>query len=134
MFFILAILAALLQITVLRDLNLLVVLAVFSGLRKGPLAGLLIGISIGSLAEVFSSSAFGLNLGLYSMVGFVSGLIRSGVYYRETILTEFIFSFFGVLLFYFAYFILTNVVCASLFHIALFSAMLAPIIFRIAGR
>lgn len=134
MFFILVVILGLLQITLLGDLNLLVVLAIFSGLRKGPVAGLLIGGAIGIFVEFISSSAFGLNLALYSMIGLLSGIVRAHIYYKENIFMEFMFSFCGVSLFYFLYFILANRVPESIFSTVLFSAALSPVLFRIAER
>jgi len=134
MFLICVILAGLLQATVLRDLNLLVVLAVFSGLRKGPIVGLLVGGAIGVFAGFFSGSAFGLDLALFGIVGFTSGVVKSFLYYKENVFMEFMFSFCGVALFYFLYFIFTSRLPASIFAIALFSAIVSPLIFRIAEK
>ena len=134
MFFSWVIIIGLLQVTVLRELNLLVVLAVFSGLRKGPVLGLLIGGAIGIFVEILSSSAFGLNLVLYSMVGLLSGIAKSHMYYKENIFMEFVFSFFGLILFYFAYFVLTSTIQTSIFSTALFSAVVSPVLFRIVEK
>jgi len=131
MFFIWVIIAGLLQATLLKGLNLLAVLAVFSGLRKGPLTGLLTGGGIGIFVGVLSASGFGLSVALYSMLGLVSGVVKSHIYYKENIFMEFMFSFSGIVLFYFAYFILTGRIEASIFSIALFSALISPLLFRI---
>ncbi|MBU4590636.1 MAG: hypothetical protein KKG01_06910, partial [Candidatus Omnitrophica bacterium] len=108
MVFVWVIAAGLLQMTVLRDVNLLVVLAVFAGLRKGPVFGFLLGALIGLFVEMLSGSTFGLNLALYSAVGLLSGIAKSQMFYRESVLMEFLFSFSGVLVFYLGYFILTK--------------------------
>jgi hypothetical protein len=134
MFFIWVVIIGLLQMTALKDINLLVVLAVFSGLRKGPLAGLLIGAGIGMFLEILSSLPFGLNLMLYSIVGLTSGIAKSRIYYKENIFTEIVFSFCGLGLFYIAYFIFAKRVQASIFSTALFSALFSPILFRIVER
>ncbi|MEE8317431.1 MAG: hypothetical protein V3S13_00810 [Candidatus Omnitrophota bacterium] len=134
MFFIWVILAGLMQITVLWELNLLVLFAVYSGLRKGPLGGLLIGGAIGIFAGIISSSIFTLNLALYSLVGFLSGLAKSHIYYKENIFTHFLFSLCGLVLFYLAYFILTGRIQASIFSAILFSAALSPILFKVIEK
>ncbi len=134
MFLICVILIGLLQVTILRDLNLLVVLAVFSGLRSGPIAGLLIGGAIGIFSGIFSSSSFALNLVIFSIVGFASGIVKSYIYYKENIFMEFMFSFCGVFLFYFLFFIFTKSYPASIFAIALFSAVISPALFRIVEK
>lgn len=134
MFFICLILSTLLQATLLNRLNLLVLLAVFSGLRKGPFAGLLIGAAIGVLASIFSVSSFALNLALYGLVGFASGVVRAHVYYKEDMFMQFVFCFCGLLVFYFAYFILTGAIQTSVFYTVLFSAALSPVLFKIAEK
>lgn len=133
MFFIWVILIALLQATVLKGVNLLAVLAVFSGLKKGPVKGLLMGSAIGGLCGILSASSFGLNVALYSLVGFASGSFRAYIYYKENIFMEIIFSFCGLMLFYFAYFIISRTLQMSVFSTALFSAALSPVLFRIVG-
>ncbi|MBU1061192.1 MAG: hypothetical protein KJ957_06810 [Candidatus Omnitrophica bacterium] len=131
MFFIWLILAGLLQLTFVMDLNLFVLLAVFPGLRKGPFAGLLMGAVTGIFVGFISASHFAVNIALYSLVGFLSGAVRAHIYYKENIFMEFVFSFCGVIIFYSAYFILTNTVKSSIFSTALFSAALSPLIFKI---
>ncbi|MFC1623937.1 hypothetical protein ACFL28_01270 [Candidatus Omnitrophota bacterium] len=133
MLFIWVIAAALLQVTVLRSFNLLVVLVVLLGLRKGPLGGLLIGGAIGIFAEIFSPSVFGSNVVLYSLLGLSPGILRSRIYYKENLFTEFMFTFCGVMLFYFAYFILNPGGDPSIISAALFSAFFSPLIFKISG-
>ncbi len=134
MFLMCVLLIGLLQITVLKDLNLLVALAVFSGLRKGPVLGLLIGTFIGMFVSVISWLPFVLNTILYGVVGFTSGAVKSFLYYKENVFMEFMFSFCGVFLFYFLYFIFTKRFPASIFAIALFSAIVSPLVFRIAEK
>ncbi|MFC1667611.1 hypothetical protein ACFL0P_07145 [Candidatus Omnitrophota bacterium] len=134
MFFIWVILATLLQATVLNGLNLLVLLAVFSGLRKGPFVGLLVGVAIGVFACFFSASSFGLHLALYGMVGFVSGIARAHIYYKEDMFMQFVFCFCGLFLFYFMYFILTNTIQVSSISTVLFSAALSPVLFKIVEK
>lgn len=134
MLFIWVIIIGLLQMTVLKDLNLLVVLAVFSGLRKGPIAGILIGGAIGFFTDILSVSRFGLNIFLYSLVGFISGFVKSHIYYRENIFMEFVFSFCGIILFYILYFFLTGDVRTSIFYVALFSAVVSPLLFKVVEK
>ena len=135
MFLFWLILLGVLQVTILKDFNMLVILAVFSGLRKGAIVGLLMGCMVGIFVELVSGSAFGLNLALYSFIGFMSGVVRAHLYYyKESIFMQVMFSFCGVVLFYFLYFILTNRLYPSIFSTAFFSAVLSPLIFRIVGR
>lgn len=134
MFFIWVVIMGLLQMTAFRDVNLLVVAAVFAGLRKGPLLGLLIGAAIGMFAEILSTSVFGFNTTLYGIVGLASGIAKSHIYYKENILMQIVFSFCGVLLFYFLYFILTETIHASIFFTAFFSAVVSPLVFRIVEK
>lgn len=132
MFFIWVVIIGLLQITVLRDVNLLVLLAVFSGLRNGPIGGLLRGAAIGLFVEFLASSICGLNLILYSLVGFLCGIAKSNIlYYRESIFMDFVFSFCAGALFYFTYFILTNRVQEHIFCSIFFSAIVSPFVFRL---
>ena len=119
MFFVWLILIGILQLAFVTDLNLFAVLAVFSGLRKGPFAGLLMGAITGIFVGVISASHFVVNTVLYGLVGFLSGAVRAHIYYKENIFMEFMFSFCGVIIFYFAYFILTSSVNSSVFSTAL---------------
>jgi len=123
-----------LQMTVLKDANLLIVLAVFVGLRKGATLGLAIGAAIGMLAGFFSGAGFGLNIGLYAMVGLLSGIAKARIFYKEDIFMEVIFSFCGVILFYGVYFILTKAVYVPVLSTALFSAALSPVLFRLVEK
>lgn len=132
MLFVLVIIAGLLQMTALNDVNLLVVLAIFAGLRKGPVLGALISCAIGIFVEVLSGSAFGLNIALYSMIGLASGFARERMSYKENIFMQFIFSFCGLGLFYFLYFILSGVIQPSFFTTILFSTAISPLVFKIA--
>ncbi|MFH1853873.1 MAG: hypothetical protein ABH815_01010 [Candidatus Omnitrophota bacterium] len=134
MIFLLAVIFALLQITVARDINLLIVLVVFAGLRKGALWGLLIGGAIGILASIFSSRLFLTNVVLYAMIGFITGIARSRMFYKENAFSEIMFCFFGSMLFYSVYFILTGVPQPFILYTAFFSAVFSPLIFRIAER
>lgn len=134
MFFIWVLIMGLLQMTALRDVNLLAVAAVFSGFRKGPLWGFLIGAVIGMFAEILSASAFGFNIALYGIVGLLSGIAKSHIYYKEDVLMQVVFSFCGVFLFYFLYFILSGTIQASIFFTAFFSAAISPLIFRIVEK
>lgn len=134
MFFVWVVVAGLLQVTVLRDLNLLVVLAVFAGLRKGSALGLLAGICIGVFSGIFSVLPFGLNLALYGLVGFLSGFAKEHIFYKENILMQIIFSFCGLFLFYLAYFVLTSSMNRAILPTLLFSAIVSPIVFRVVEK
>jgi len=134
MFFVWVVVAGLLQVTVLRDLNLLVVLAVFAGLKNGPLLGLLAGICIGAFSGVLSVSPFGLNLALYGLVGFLSGSAKEHIFYKESVLMQIIFSFCGLFLFYLAYFVLTNSMNVSILPTLLFSTIVSPAVFRVVEK
>ena len=131
MFFVWLIILGLAQATVFQEVNFLVVLAIFAGLKKGPVLGLVFGSLIGVFTEVLSSSAFGLNLILFSIIGFLSGVLKAHIYYKENIFTEFLFSFFGVLFFYLVCFIFTKAIRQEVFFIALFSAIISPVLFRV---
>jgi len=122
---------ALLQVTVVRDLNLLLVLVILAGLRKGPAPGLLMGASIGILVSIFSSSSMGFNLAFYSASGLLAGLISLRVYYKRNLYTDFLFSYCGVMLFYF---ILTGRFSPIIFSTAFCSAIFSPVLFRIIER
>lgn len=131
MFLIWIIIIGLLQITILQDINLLVVIACLSGVKYGHVKGLLTGMMIGAFAEILSGSTFGYHLVLFSLVGLVSGLVRSSISYKESIFTKILFSFFAVILFYLGCFILTGVFFAPMFSIALLSAAVSPLIFKV---
>lgn len=135
-FFIWVVILGLIQSVVFFDLqiNFLVLLCVFAGMRGGPLAGLLTGASIGIFAEVLSSSDIGLGLALYSAAGLLSGVLKSQVYYKEGFLTEMLFSFFGVLFFYSGHFVFTKIIQPGAFFTAILSAIVAPALFRVVGR
>jgi len=132
MLFVWIFIAGLLQMTVLDDVNLLVVLAIFAGLRKGPVLGALVSCAIGIFVEVLSGCAFGLNIALYSMIGLASGFARAHMSYKENIFMQFIFSFCGLALFYFLYFILSGVIRPSFFITILFSTAISPLVFKLA--
>ena len=125
------IILALLQVTVLRDLNLLLVLVILAGLRKGPAPALLMSASIGILVSIFSSSSMGFNLAFYSASGLLAGLISLRVYYKRNLYTDFLFSYCGVMLFYF---ILTGRFSPIIFSTAFCSAIFSPVLFRIIER
>lgn len=134
MFFVWAVVIVALQMTVLKGANLLVVLAVFAGLRKGATLGLAIGAAIGMFAGFSSGAGLGLNAGLYAMVGLLSGIAKAHIFYKEDIFMEVIFSFCGVMLFYGVYFILTKENYVPVLSTALFSAALSPILFRVVEK
>ncbi len=134
MFVVYVILSGLLQCTMLRDLNLLVVLAVFAGLRKGPIGGLLISSAIGIYAGILSASSFASNIILFGLIGLASGVAKIHIYYKENIFVDFVFSFCGVLLFYFAYFVFADVNGTPIFTTALFSAAISPLLFRMIEK
>ncbi|MEK6732558.1 MAG: hypothetical protein AABY55_02940 [Candidatus Omnitrophota bacterium] len=113
------------------NINFLGLLAIFAGFKKGPLWGLFTGIFIGILSEILSSSAFGLNLALYSGIGLLSGIVKQKVYYKEGAAMEFLFSFFGILFFYLAYFAFTKTVQTGVFFTIVFSSLISPLLFRI---
>jgi hypothetical protein len=125
------IILGLLQSAVSLNINFLGLLAIFAGFKKGPLWGLFTGISIGIFSEILSSSAFGLNLALYSGIGLLSGVVRQKVYYKENAGMEFLFSFFGMVFFYLAYFAFTKTVQTGVFFTIVFSSLVSPLLFRI---
>jgi len=131
MFFVWIIILGLLQSAASLNINFLVLFAVFAGLRKGPLWGLLIGIYIGVLAEILSSSVLGLNFMLYSGIGLLSGVVKQKMYYREGVVVEFLFSFFGILFFYLAYFMFTKTAQAEVLFTVFFSSLISPLLFRL---
>ena len=134
MFLVAVFVAGLLQATFLRDVNLLVVLVVFAGLRKGIVPGLAIGAAIGVFSGILSGASLGLNIALYAMTGLLSGIASSNIFYKEDVFTDIVFSFCGVVLFYAAYFMVTNSNHVPILTSALFSAALAPLLFRIVER
>ncbi len=131
MLFIWIVLLGLLQSIASLNINFLALFAIFAGLKKGPMKGLLIGIFIGVLAEILSSSAAGLNLMLYSGIGLVSGIIKQEFYYKEGPLVEFLFSFFGVTLFYLAFSAFTKSVQTGVLFTIIFSAVVSPLLFAV---
>lgn len=131
MFFIWIIILGLLQSAVSLNINFLVLFSIFAGLRKGPFGGLLIGIYIGVIAEALSSSVLGLNFMLYSGIGLLSGAIKQRIYYKEGIVMEFLFSFFGMLFFYMAYFAFTKTAQAEMVFTVFFSSLISPLLFRL---
>jgi cell shape-determining protein MreD len=129
--FIWIIILGLLQSAASLNINFLALFAVFVGLRKGPLWGLFIGIFIGILAEILSSSALGLNLTLYSGIGLLSGIIGQKIYYKEGPVMEFLFSFFGILFFYLAYFVFTRTIQTGVLFTIILSSLVSPLLFRL---
>jgi len=132
MLFLWIIILGLLQSTAQLNINFLGLFAVFAGLKKGPIWGLCAGIFIGSLSEVLSSSGQGLNLMLYSGIGLAAGIIKQKIYYREGARQEIIFSFFGMLCFYAAYFAFTRTIQTSVLFTIIFSSLVSPLLFRLA--
>lgn len=131
MFFVWVIVIGVLQATVFIGLNLLLVMTVFAGMRKGPAAGLLIGASIGMFAGIFSASGIVLTLVLYSAVGLASGIAKAHIFYKENMSMEFMFSLCGMILFYGVCFLAGGGFQMSYFSTALFSALASPLLFRI---
>nr|MBU1328728.1 hypothetical protein [Candidatus Omnitrophota bacterium] len=129
--FIWIIILGLLQSAASLNINFLVLFAIFAGLKKGPLWGLCIGIFIGVFAEVLSSSASGLNLMLYSGIGLLSGIIKQKIYYKEGIAMEFLFSFFGILFFYLAYFAFTRTAQTGVLFTIILSSIISPLLFKL---
>jgi len=103
----------------LRDLNLLVVLAVFAGLRKGPIGGLFISSAIGIYAGILSYSSLAYNVILFGLIGFASGTAKIHIYYKENIFVDFVF--FGA-------------TRAPIFTTALFSAAVSPLLFKMIEK
>jgi len=131
MLFIWIIMLGFLQSTASLNINFLGLFAIFAGLKKGPLWGLSIGIFIGVLAEILSSQASGLNLMLYSGIGLLAGIIKQNIYYREGARMEFLFSFFGMLFFYLAYFAFTRTTQAGVLFTIILSSLVSPLLFRL---
>ena len=131
MLFVWIIISGLLQSAASLNINFLALFAVFAGLKKGPVWGLFIGIFIGGFAEILSSSGPGLNLMLYSGIGLLAGIIKQKIYYKEGAVMEFLFSFFGMLLFYLAYFAFTRAVQPGAFFTIIFSSIISPLLFRL---
>ncbi|MCX5687575.1 MAG: hypothetical protein NTV71_02890 [Candidatus Omnitrophica bacterium] len=129
--FIWIIILGFLQSATQLSINFLGLFAIFAGLKKGPLWGLFIGIFIGSFAEILSSQAPGLNLMLYSGVGLAAGIIKQKIYYREGVAMEFLFSFFGMLFFYLAYFAFTKTTQAGVLFTIIFSSIISPLFFKL---
>ncbi|MCX5692104.1 MAG: hypothetical protein NTX47_00220 [Candidatus Omnitrophica bacterium] len=128
--FIWIIILGLLQSAASLNINFLALFAIFAGLRKGPVRGLFIGMFIGVFAEILSSSVLGLNLILYSGIGLLAGIIKQRIYYKEGASMEFLFSFFGMLFFYFTYFVFTRTVQTGAFFTIIFSSLISPLLFR----
>ena len=131
MLFIWIIILGLAQSAAPVNINFLGLLAIFAGLKKGPLWGLFRGIFIGVFSEILSSSSLGLNLGLYSGLGLAAGIIKQKVYYKEGVSMELVFSFFGMLCFYLAYFAFARAVQPGALFIVIFSSVISPLLFRI---
>ena len=129
--FIWIIILGLLQSAASLNINFLALFAIFAGLKKGPLWGLCIGIFIGVFAEVLSSSASGLNLMLYSGIGLFSVIIKQKIYYKEGIAMEFLFSFFGMLFFYLAYFAFTRTAQTGVLFTIILSSIISPLLFKL---
>ena len=125
------IILGLLQSAAQLNINFLGLFAIFAGLKKGPIWGLCVGIFIGSLSEVLSSSAQGLNLMLYSGIGLLAGIIKQKIYYKEGAGQEIIFSFFGMLCFYIAYFAFTRKIQTDALFTIIFSSLISPLLFRL---
>jgi len=83
MFFVWVIIVGFLQVTVLNGLDILLVMAVFAGLKRGILGGLLVGIGIGMFAGILSGASFGLILVIYGMTGLMAGIVKTHVYYAR---------------------------------------------------
>ena len=131
MLFVWIIILGFLQSAASLNINFLGLFAIFAGLKKGPLWGLFIGIFIGVFAEILSSQASGLNLMLYSGIGLAAGIIKQNIYYREGVAMEFIFSFFGMLFFYLAYFAFTRTAQTGVLFTIILSSFISPLLFRI---
>ena len=130
MLFVWIIISGLLQSAASLNINFLALFAIFAGLKKGPVWGLFIGVFIGGFAEILSSSPPGLNLMLYSGIGLLAGIIRQKIYYKEGAVMDFLFSFFGMLFFYLAYFAFTRAVQPGAFFTIIFSSIISPLLFR----
>ncbi|MFH1782668.1 MAG: rod shape-determining protein MreD [Candidatus Omnitrophota bacterium] len=130
MLFIFIFIFMLLNLTILKDINLLMILVVFTGLRKGLGFTVLIGALIGLLVDIFSITTFGLNIFLYSLIGFLVYVVKAHILYKEDVFMDIVFTFTSVCLFYFLYFIFTRSIQVSIFHMALFSSIISPFIFR----
>ncbi len=131
MLFIWIVVLGLLQSAAPLSINFLVLFAIFAGLKKGPLWGLCIGIFIGAFAEILSSQASGLNLMLYSGIGLLAGIIKQKIYYKEGVAMEFLFSFFGMLFFYLAYFAFTRTIQAGVLFAIVLSSIISPLLFKL---
>jgi|GEM_PF-830554 len=129
--FIWIIILGFLQSTTQLNINFLGLFAIFAGLKKGPLWGLFIGIFIGGFTEILSSQVSGLNFMLYSGIGLAAGIIKQNIYYREGVAMEFLFSFFGMLFFYLAYFAFTRTVQTGVLFTIIFSSIISPLFFKL---
>lgn len=131
MLFIWIIILGLLQSAAFVNINFLALFAIFAGLKKGPVWGLFTGMFIGAFAEILSSSVLGANLILYSGIGLAAGIVKQKMYYKEGAAMEILFSFFGTLVFYLAYFAFTKTIQAGVFFTIIFSSAVSPLLFRL---
>ena len=94
----------------------------------------MISSAIGIYAGILSASSFASNIILFGLIGLASGVAKIHIYYKENIFVDFVFSFCGVLLFYFAYFVFADVNGTPIFTTALFSAAISPLLFRMIEK
>jgi len=129
-FFLLAAAVVFLQFTVLGDINILAALVILAGLKKGIRQGLTAGCIIGSLVGIFSTYSFVFNVALYVILGLAAGSARSRMFYKETLFSEFLFCFAGIILFHGLIFMLKGAPQPFIFYTAFFSAVVSPLAFR----
>ena len=136
MFFVWMFIFGLLEVTILNSLDLLLILVVFAGLRKGTAFAFLTGATAGTYAGIFSASTFALNIVLYSIIGLLCGLVKQRFcYYKENLWMQAGFCFCGVSLFYLLYFLMTKRTDPYIiFSTIIFSSAISPLVFRMVGN
>ncbi|UCD55037.1 MAG: rod shape-determining protein MreD [Candidatus Omnitrophota bacterium] len=75
--------------------EILLIVTIFFGFHFGIVRGMKIGAFCGILKDLFSITAFGVNIFLFLLIGFLSGYLKDKLF-KENFVTQFLFSCFSV--------------------------------------
>ncbi len=109
--------------------EILLIATVFFGFHFGRARGIEIGALSGVLKDVFSITAFGVNVFSFLLIGFLSGYLKDKLF-KENFVTQFLFSCFSVYIVWgFA-----PVPIGAVLYKGLYTGILAPFLFLVLTK
>ncbi|MCK4906195.1 MAG: rod shape-determining protein MreD [Spirochaetes bacterium] len=77
--------------------DIILMLVVFVAYKKGSMEGQMVGFGAGLFVGIFSTALFGLNPFIYTLIGFLMGLVEKKIY-ADSFLTSIVLIFFATII------------------------------------